>query len=131
MILVDSSVWIDYFNGCQTPATDCLDGLLGRESVVAGDLILVEVLRGFERDADYRLAYRFLKSLPVVELVGPKRAQLAVEHYRALRRRGVTISKTIDTLIATFCIDTDTPLLYSDADFEPFAKYLGLRPVRP
>jgi predicted nucleic acid-binding protein len=127
MILVDSSVWIDYFNGRRTPAADRLDGLLGREPVVAGDLILVEVLRGFVREADYRIARKFMASLPVVEVLVPGRVALAVEHYRALRRRGITVAKTIDNLIATYCIDTGTALLHSDADFEPFVRYLGLR----
>ena len=129
MILVDSSVWIDYFNGRQTPATDRLDGLLGREPVVTGDVILVEVLRGFTREADFRLARRFLGSLPVVGILGPEGVALAVDHYRALRRRGITVAKTIDNLIATYCIATGTALLHADADFEPFVRYLGLRTV--
>jgi hypothetical protein len=129
MILVDSSVWIDYFNGRATPATDRLDGLLGREPVVTGDVILVEVLRGFTREADFRLARRFLGSLPVVGILGSGRVALAVEHYRALRRRGITVAKTVDNLIATYCIDTGTPLLHADADFDPFVRYLGLRTV--
>jgi predicted nucleic acid-binding protein len=127
MVLVDSSVWIDYFNGTPTRETDVLDGLLGTEPVALGDLILVEVLQGFRRDADYRLAQELLQGLPVFGLLGRERAIGVVDHYRALRKRGVTVRKTTDAVIASFCIAERLPLLYSDRDFDPFVEYLGLK----
>ena len=127
MVLVDSSVWIDYFNGAATRETDVLDGLLGKEPVAVGDLILVEVLQGFRRDGDYRTARDVLEGLPVFELLGRRRARRVAEHYRALRKRGVTVRKTTDAVIASFCIAERFPLLYSDRDFDPFVSHLGLQ----
>lgn len=127
MILVDSSVWVDYFRGNNTPQTDRLDLLLGREPLAIGDLILAEVLQGFDSDRDFRQARRVLTSLLVVDLGGVEIAIQAAKNFRILRRRGVTIRKTIDTIIATRCIESGYELLYSDRDFDPFAQYLGLR----
>lgn len=126
MILVDSSVWVDYFNGVRSRETDFLDATLGIEPVAIGDLILTEVLQGFRSDADYQTAKSLLLSLTVFELVGQDLAVRAADNYRTLRRRGVTVRKTLDCIIATFCIERRVPLLYSDRDFEPFAKRLGL-----
>jgi predicted nucleic acid-binding protein len=127
LILVDSSVWVDYFRGNDTPQTDRLDLLLGREPLAIGDLILAEVLQGFDSDRDFRRARRVLTSLLVVDLGGLEIAIQAAENFRILRRRGVTIRKTIDTIIATRCIESGYELLHSDRDFDPFAAYLGLR----
>ena len=127
MILVDSSVWVDYFRGNTTPQTDRLDLLLGREPLAIGDLILAEVLQGFDSDRDFRQARRVLTSLLVVDLGGLEIAIQAAKNFRILRRRGVTIRKTIDTIIATRCIESGYELLHSDRDFDPFAAYLGLR----
>lgn len=127
MILVDSSVWIDYFRGSITPQTDRLDALLGSEPVAIGDLILAEVLQGFATDRDFNKALKLLTSLTVVELGGRDVAIQAARNFRALRSLGVTVRKTIDTLIATRCIESDFALLYSDRDFEPFVEHLGLR----
>ena len=127
MVLVDSSVWIDYFNGAATRETDTLDGLLGREPVAVGDLILVEVLQGFRSDAHYRAAREVLGGLPVFDLLGRGRAIRVAAHYRALRKRGVTVRKTTDAVIASFCIAEGIPLLYSDRDFDPFVEHLGLK----
>lgn len=127
MILVDSSVWIDYFRGSITPQTDRLDALLGNEPVAIGDLILAEVLQGFATDRDFNKALKLLTSLTVVELGGRDVAIQAARNFRALRSLGVTVRKTIDTLIATRCIESDFALLYSDRDFEPFVEHLGLR----
>lgn len=129
MIVVDSSVWVDYFNGQATPETDLLDRLLGTEPVAIGDLILAEVLQGFRSDADYRTARRLLTSLTVHDMLGAARAIRVAEHYRVLKRKGVTVRKTADAIIATFCIEQRLPLLYSDRDFDPFVKHLGLLPV--
>ena len=129
MILVDSSVWIDYFNGAVTPQTDKLDGLLGREPLAVGDLILAEVLQGFDDDRDYMRARRVLTSLTIVPIGGLETAIMAAQNFRYLRKRGVTVRKTIDTMIATRCIESGYDLLHSDRDFEPFVRHLGLRVV--
>ncbi len=131
MILVDSSVWVDYFNGQVTRETDFLDGLLGTEPVAIGDLILAEVLQGFRSDADYEAAKELLASLTTYDLLGAALAIKTADNYRALRRRGITVRKTIDAIIATFCIERRTPLLYSDRDFDPFVRHLGLKPALP
>lgn len=127
MILVDSSVWIDFFRGAVTPQTERLDGLLGSEPLVVGDLILAEVLQGFSSERDFNQARKLLTALDVVELGGQEMAIQAARNFRALRARGVTIRKTIDTLIATRCIESDYSLLFSDRDFDPFVEHLGLR----
>jgi len=127
VILVDSSVWIDYFRGTITAQTEKLDSLLGREPVAIGDLILTEVLQGFDSERDFNDARKMLTSLTVVELGGQKIAIRAAENFRALRRLGVTPRKTIDTVIATRCIESGYDLLHDDRDFDPFAKHLGLR----
>lgn len=129
MILVDSSVWIDYFNGVATPQADKLDGLLGREPLAIGDLILTEVLQGFHDDRDFVKARRLLSSLKIVQIGGPEIAIMAAQNSRYLRKRGVTVRKTIDTMIATRCIESGYDLLHSDRDFAPFVQHLGLRVV--
>jgi predicted nucleic acid-binding protein len=130
LILVDSSVWIDYFNGCVTPQTDQLDTLLGRERLAIGDLILAEVLQGFNNDRDFAKAQRLLAALPVIQIGGLEIAISAARNFRALRKLGVTVRKTIDALIATRCIESGHELLHSDRDFEPFVQHLGLRSVK-
>lgn len=127
MILVDSSVWIDYFRGTQTPQTEKLDGLLSSEPIAIGDLILTEVLQGFGSERDFNEAKRLLTSLLVVELGGRDIAIQAARNFRILRAQGVTIRKTIDTVIATRCIESGFTLLHSDRDFDPFVQHLGLR----
>jgi hypothetical protein len=128
MILVDSSVWIDYFRGVDSPQTDRLDSLLGNELLIAGDLIVAEVLQGFQPEAEFNKAMRLMTgNLAVVSLVGPENAIQAARNFRILRANGVTVRKTIDTLIATYCIENDYALLFSDRDFNPFVDYLGLR----
>jgi predicted nucleic acid-binding protein len=130
MILVDSSVWIDYFNGRPTPETDLLDRLLTVQRPLLGDLILVEVLQGFRSDLDFHRARRELNMLQCVAIGGRVIAIAAAQNFRTLRRRGVTVRKTIDTLIATFCIAGDHELLHCDRDFDPFERHLGLRVVK-
>ena len=129
MIVVDSSVWVDYFNGQDTPQTAKLDALLGIEPLAIGDLILTEVLQGFRRDADFAKAKALLLSLTVLEMLGQDNAIRSTEHYRALRKRGITIRKTVDVIIATFCIVEGHSLLFSDKDFVPFVDQFGLREV--
>jgi predicted nucleic acid-binding protein len=126
LILVDSSVWIDYFQGASTPQTEVLDRLLGVEEVAIGDLILAEVLQGFVHERDFRRAQQMLAALTPVELGGAAMALQAARNHRTLRRSGVTVRKTIDTFIATWCIATGTPLLHNDRDFDAFARHLGL-----
>jgi predicted nucleic acid-binding protein len=129
LILVDSSVWIDYFNGTITAQTEKLDSLLGNEPLAVGDLILTEVLQGFADERDFNHARRMLTSLIVVELGGQRIAIQAAKNFRVLRNRGITVRKTIDTVIATRCIEGGFTLLHNDRDFDPFAKHLGLRVV--
>jgi predicted nucleic acid-binding protein len=129
VILVDSSVWIDYFSGSITPQTEKLDSLLGREPLAIGDLILTEVLQGFDDEREFETARTMLASLTGVELGGAEIAIQAAKNFRALRGRGVTVRKTIDTIIATRCIESGHDLLHNDKDFEPFVKHLGLRVV--
>ena len=127
MMVVDSSVWIDYFRGVTTPQTERLDALLGTEPLAVGDLILTEVLQGFSQERDFNQARRLLTSLDVIALGGADMALQAARNYRVLRAQGVTVRKTIDTIIATRCIEDDLPLLFSDRDFDPFVAHLGLR----
>ena len=129
MILVDSSVWIDYFRGIQSSQTDRLHALLGNEPIATGDLVLTEVLQGFGRAQDFNHGKKLLMSLPIVELVGADIAIQAANNFRKLRLLGITVRKTIDTLIATSCIEKGLALLYSDKDFDPFVQCLGLKSV--
>ena len=129
MILVDSSVWIDYFRGTITAKTELLDTLLGREPLAIGDFMLTEVLQGFADERAFNAARKMRTSLMIVELGGLKIAIQAAKNFRTLRSRGVTVRKTIDTVIATRCIESGYELLHNDRDFDPFAKHLGLRVV--
>ena len=129
MILVDSSVWIDYFNGAVAPQTEKLDGLLGSEPLAIGDLILTDVLQGFASERDFEKARKLLTSLAVVTLGGQEIAIQAARHFRTLRRLGITVRKPIDCVIATRCIESGYELLHNDRDFDPFVKHLGLRSV--
>jgi predicted nucleic acid-binding protein len=131
VILVDSSVWIDYFRGVSTPASDRLDVLLDTEPLYIGDLILAEVLQGFVAERDIERALQQLSELSVVDIGGGAVAVAAARNYRALRARGVTVRKTIDCLIATRCIIDGYALLYSDRDFDPFVQHLGLLSANP
>jgi predicted nucleic acid-binding protein len=129
--LVDSSVWIDYFRGTTTPQTDRLDALLGSEPLATGDLVLTEVLQGFGSDRDFNQAGKLLTSLIVVDLAGKEVAIQAAKNFRKLRALGITVRKTIDTVIATRCIESGFALLFSDRDFDPFVEHLGLRSALP
>jgi predicted nucleic acid-binding protein len=126
MILVDSSVWIDYFNGVQKPETVKLDSLLGIESIAVGDIILTEVLQGFKSDRDYQIAKDLLTSLTIFELINTQIALQSANNYRYLRKKGITIRKTINVIIATFCLQTNLSLLFIDQDFIPFMEHLNL-----
>ncbi len=127
MILVDSSVWIDYFRGTETPQVEVLDGLLGRTRLAIGDLIVVEVLQGVRDEKEFNLVRKTLDAFTQVELVGYDIAVKAARNYRALRSMGITVRKTIDSIIATRCIESGLTLLHSDRDFLPFVEHLGLK----
>lgn len=131
MIVVDSTVWIDFFNGVVKWQTDRLDKLLNADEVLMGDLIFTEVLQGFRDDADFATARSALAALPMENMVGPDIALASATNYRTLRKLGVTVRKTIDVIIATFCIENDYELLHDDRDFEPLAKHCGLREAHP
>jgi len=130
VILVDSSVWIDYFRGAATAQTEKLDQLLGHQPLAIGDLMLTEVLQGFAKERDFNAAKKLLTSLRMVELGGQEIAIQAARNFRSLRNLGITVRKTIDTIIATRCIANGYELLHNDRDFEPFVAHLGLRAVK-
>ena len=127
MILVDSSVWIDYFNGTETRETDLLDDLLGVEPLLIGDLILVEILQGFRDDGDYRRAKAALDRLLFEPMLGREMALASAQNYRKLRALGVTVRKTVDVIIATFCVRGRHRLLHSDRDFTLMQNHLDLQ----
>ena len=129
MILVDTSVWIDYFSGIDNAPTHSLDAALEEGTVAIGDLIFLEILQGFKNDKDFRTAKSTLETLDIYELLGQKMALKSAEYYRTLRKKGVTIRKTNDVIIATFCIENKIPLLFSDRAFFPFVNHLKLRAV--
>tara|TARA_R110002049_G_scaffold279737_3_gene458815 strand:+ start:454 stop:855 length:402 start_codon:yes stop_codon:yes gene_type:complete len=126
MILVDTSVWIDYLNGVQNRHTDTLDAGIIEGSVGMGDLIFLEILQGIRDDRQYRLTKQTLLTLGRIEMFGEGMPDKCAENYRALRKKGITIRKTTDVIIATFCIERKMPLLFLDRDFIPFVDYLGL-----
>jgi predicted nucleic acid-binding protein len=131
VILIDSSVWIDYFNGIPTWQTDLLDNYLSNVPVVIGDLILTEVLQGFRSNKDYETAKTFLNALPFRQMGGYDVAIQSAQNYRLLRKAGVTVRKTIDIIIATFCIMEGLTLLHDDRDFDPMVSYFSLKTSIP
>jgi len=130
MILVDSSVWIDYFNGKKTSKTDWLDSALGNKPIIIGDLILAEVLQGFQTENDFGTAKNLLLDFPFMEMLGQNMAIKSAINYRFLRKKGVTVRKTIDVMIGTFCIHHHFSLLHDDSDFDPLEKHLKLKTIR-
>lgn len=126
MIVVDTSVWIDYVNGVATAQTDLLDIELQRSRIVVGDLIITEFLQGFRDDKQFHEAKNLMDSLEYHDFVGKNIAEKAAENFRTLRKNGITVSKTIDVLIATFCIENGFELIHSDRDFDPMEEILGL-----
>jgi predicted nucleic acid-binding protein len=126
VIVVDSSVWIDFLNGRSVPHVRRLRALLGTEEIVVGDLMLCEVLQGLDSERSAREVETMLRRFEIVPMVGDAIATAAAGHFRSLRRRGVTVRKTIDLLIGAWCIENRRPLLHNDGDFHPMARYLGL-----
>ena len=129
MFVVDSSVWIDFFNGKSSRETEILGDTLSRELIALGDIMLVEVLQGFRSERDYRKARALLLSLHIVNMLNTSIALRSAENYRRLRQKGATVRKTTDCIIATWCIENGMPLLHSDRDFQPFHDYLELEAV--
>ena len=127
MILADTSAWIDYVKGISAPHTDVLDTELSRNLVATGDLIIAEFLQGFRDEREYHQAQQIMDSLEYRDLVGRQIAEAAAQNYRILRKNGVTVRKTIDVLIATYCIENDLELIHNDRDFDAMEEWLGLR----
>lgn len=130
MILVDTSVWINYFNGAQSWQVDLFHTILSEESVLIGDIILAEILQGFDSDSDYKKAKEALDPLECIELGGKKLAIKTASNIRFLRSKGVTIRKTVDMLIGTWCIETEIELLHNDKDFDQIALHLPLKVIK-
>jgi len=130
MILVDTSVWIDYFNGTQSWQVEFFDSILSEESVLVGDIILAEILQGFDSDSDYKKAKEALAPLECIDLGGKKLAIKTASNFRFLRSKGVTIRKTVDMLIGTWCIETEIELLHNDKDFDRIALHLPLKVIK-
>lgn len=131
MLVVDTSVWVDYFNGVENPQTDFLHSVLDATPILIGDLILAEVLQGFRHDPDFEKVRRTLGKFMQESMVNPSLAVQSARNYRLLRQKGVTVRKTIDSLIATFCIENDHQLLHNDSDFDGYEEHLGLRVIHP
>ncbi len=129
MILVDTSVWIDYFNGKESSLTNILDKALIDGLVSIGDLILLEILQGIKTEREYNKTRTALALLEQYEMFGHNMVEKCADNFRFLRKKGITIRKTNDVIIATFCIENNLPLLFSDRDFTPFVDHLGLMPV--
>ena len=131
MVIVDTTVWIDYLHGVRNPETDWLDARLERQRLGLTDVILCEVLQGVRDDAAAAAVERQLLKLEVFDAGGVDIATAAARNYRILRSRGHTVRKTIDCLIATFCLEKDHSLLHRDRDFDPFENLLGLSVIHP
>jgi predicted nucleic acid-binding protein len=131
MVLVDTSVWIDYYAGIRSPQTDWLDESVGRVTIGLTDLHLTEFLQGIRDERHPDIYLRSLSEFLILTTGGRSLAVASATNYRLLRKRGITIRKTIDCLIATFCLLEGHSLLHNDRDFEPFEKYLGLKVVHP
>lgn len=132
LVLVDTSVLIDYLRLVDTPATQALENFMDSNvNIILGDLVVMELLQGASSEKQARGILEGLKEFQIVSIAGPECAIIAARHYRTLRSKGVTIRKTIDTLIATRCIMDNIPLLYSDRDFDPFVTHLGLKSALP
>jgi predicted nucleic acid-binding protein len=131
MLIVDSTVWVDYFNGIKNKQTDYLYQIVDKTPILIGDLILTEVLQGFRDDEDFETAHRIFGKFLQVEMVNPDLAVQSARNYRLLRRKGITFRKTIDSLIATYCIENEHDLLHNDNDFDGYEKHLGLSVIHP
>lgn len=131
MIIIDTTVWIDYLRGAANPHTEWLDRELDRERLGLTDIILCEILQGIRDDAAFTRVRRSLSRFELFEMGGEVLAIASARNHRFLRSQGYTVRKTIDCLIATFCLIEGHSLLHRDRDFDPFEKVLGLRVVHP
>jgi predicted nucleic acid-binding protein len=131
LIVVDSSVWIDFLNGRNAPHVRRLRALFGEDEIVVGDLMLCEVLQGLDSERTALEVEALLRRFEIVPMAGDAIAVAAARNFRSLRRRGITVRKTIDLLIGTWCIENGIPLLHNDSDFHPMARYLGLTEITP
>ena len=131
MVIVDTTVWVDYLHGTQNPETKWLDQELGREEIGLTDLILCEVLQGIRADQEFLRVRTLLSEFEMFEAAGNELCVAAAENYRKLRQQGRTVRKTIDCLIATFCIRFGHSLLHRDSDFRHFEELLGLSVIHP
>jgi predicted nucleic acid-binding protein len=131
LILVDTSVWIDYLNGVTSTQANSLDSGIVEGMVAMGDLIFLEILQGIRDDRQYRATKQALSTLDRFEMFGAGMPEKCAKNYRSLRKQGFTIRKTTDVIIATFCIEHSIPLLFTDRDFLPFVNHLGLLSVLP
>ncbi len=127
MIVADTSVWIDYVKGLDALHTDILDKELTRSRIITGDIIITEFLQGFKNEKDYRQAKAIMDALEYHDFVGKEIAYKSAQNFRKLRKKGLTIRKTIDVIIATFCIENNYFLLHNDKDFDSMEQYLGLK----
>lgn len=127
MIIADTSVWVDYFNGTDSNYTDALDTAIIEGLVIIGDIIFLEILQGFRNDTHYKQARSTLDTLDQCQMLGNEMVVECANNYRALRKRGITIRRTTDVIIATFCIKNKIPLLFQDRDFLPFVDKLKLK----
>jgi predicted nucleic acid-binding protein len=127
MIVADTSVWIDYFKGIKAPHTDILDQELLHNRIITGDIIIIEFLQGFKNEKDYHQAKDIMNALEYHDFAGKEIAHKAAQNFRKLRKKGITIRKTIDVIIATFCIENDFLLIHNDRDFDSMEQYLGLK----
>ncbi len=131
MLVVDTSVWVDYFNGAENPQANFLHAVLDTTPILIGDLILTEVLQGFRNDPDFEKVHRTLGRFTQANMVDMDIAVQSARNYRFLRQKGVIVRKTIDSLIATYCIENEHELLHNDSDFDGYENYLGLRVIHP
>lgn len=127
MILVNTSVWIDYFNGVINKQTETLDRLLSEQTILIGDIILTDILQGFDSDIEIKWAKQAIDPLDCVHLGGKPLAIKAASNFRFLRSKVITIRKSVDMLIGTWCIEYDVELLHNDKEFKQIATQLPLR----
>ena len=131
MVIVDSSVWIGFLNGTDSPQTNWLAAAIGKKEIALTSLILCEVLQGIDIEAQFRATERELLRFPVFDTLDTRLVTASAQNYRTLRRKGITIRKTIDCLIATFCIENGFSLLHNDRDFNAFEQHMGLVAIDP
>lgn len=127
MIVADTSTWIDYVKGIESLQTSILDYELEHSKIITGDIIITEFLQGFREEKDYETAKQMMESLEYHDFLGKEIAIQATQNYRILKKSGIIVRKTIDVIIATFCIENRFELIHNDRDFDPMEEYLGLR----